>query len=461
MIPFPALPELTDGDRLSAGLYMKVLARRNHWLYGHAHAVNGLQRVAECVSTGDEVVWTGETPYRSQHPTINFSARINISSGAGARLDYYNSSGTWTNIATDANTGDRWFNGVENNTFDASGYSLPADGILVLRFSISVGSALVYRAYMSGTTGFATWPGTLPTFVDGAGNEPDEDDFNALRSMGEYLNDCAEKPRLGTAIGTGSHTQTDAYEPLYQWTFTYTGTQKLVVNLDVADIDTGDHVYVYLNNEKYPSSGSRLATLADITSNGNHSADYDLSTLGLSKGTRYQVEIGTYNSGANGATVTVNNVILGDLVGATRTYSIKGDWEHSDRPTAAQLNAVTNDLNQMYPASDRESPIFSSHLLAPWQLTVEEDGGTGISTYHYSAHGIRLCHVHRYLRYRGAGKIISLDGANEVSLSDTEPSGGPQVFDLDSIKSWLPYGEQYLVQDSDSNHIVVAYEDYQ
>jgi len=260
---WPGLRELTDGEFLGASTWLNALTRRANWLYGQAHAIQYLQRQTWSWYS-PATVWAGETKYRAEHPTLVFSARINLGESGAAYL---------------------WFNGVENNEFDCSGLDLPSDGILRLRFYVGGGECtLVARAWMKGEVGLTAWPGSVPLFADGVGNEPTASDFNALKQMSEYLYDRAKQPAYGSIVGTVNHEQPGAYEPLFRWSFVYDGRKALHYDLSTWGMEAGDLVRIFLNEEKYPVTGyNRLNggnPLADFVADGNYSGDIDLSLSG-------------------------------------------------------------------------------------------------------------------------------------------------------------------------------------
>ena len=462
MIPtFEPLRQISDGEVLGADTYLNIVAARSNYLYGQAHALNGLQRQPWGSTTGALTVWEADTRRVPEHPTLNFSARINLVAGGSAQLQYYGSDSAWHDMPTngsDTTLGDRWFCGTENLTYTVSGLSLPDDEILHLRFIIAGGAGLstatVYRAYLSGSTGLTAWP-TMPTFADGMGSVPHASDYNALRSAQDYLYQRALKPNCGSELGKATHLQTGAYEALYRWSFTYSGTQRLYIYLTVTEYVAGA-VRVYINDEKFPTTGSRYnggVPLVEITGEANQGYNFDLSGLGLTKGVRYQIELGIERDGDDGCTVEVGALTLADLGGVTRTYRPKSDWAHGDRPTAAQLNVMKNDIVQMKDDASSESPIWPHHILQPFTVWDE------LGVFRYSLQKFRITHRWRYLRWRGAGKIVSGDRQYEETLSDTDPAGESQVLDLDSLE-WLDYGMDYTVEGYGTNRVLVAYEDY-
>lgn len=447
---FEPLRTITNGEYPGADTYWNALAARSHWLYGQAHALNFpfAQRWGSGIVNP---IWEGETPVRPEHMTLKFSARVNLTGPAGvARLQYY-AVGGWTNLATDTNTtGLRFFGGTTEVTVHLTGLT-PADGIWTFRLILTGngGWGIVYRAYLTGTTGFTAWPGTLPTFTTGAPTTAAN--LDKLRQMQEYLFGCACQPRVSGLMGTVRHGQGASDETVYRWAFQYTGTQRLYYYLTISGLTgSGGHVRLYLIPDTYNADAgdSRIATLVDEITDGTKSGNVDLSTKGLTVGTGYGLELVAYD----GATVAVGHMGLDDLGGVTRTYVPKDDWAHGDTPTKAVLDTFTNDLNQMYPASDRESPIFSQHVLSTWQ------GPGTVGLFDYTAFRFRGVRRWRYLRYRGAGRLVSADGTVTVSLSDTDPPGGPQVLDLESVA--VPYGMEYYVESYGSGVIIVAYEDY-
>ncbi len=446
---FEGLPVVSDGDYPGAETYFNPLAARSHWLYNQAHALN--YPFAQRWGTGIiSPVWEGETPVRSEHLTLSFSARVELAAPDGkARLQYYSTSG-WTDVLVDQTQGARhWFNGTQYNSISLSGLS-PAQDMWCFRLQLTEagGWAIVYRAYLTGTTGFPAWP-SLPTFTDGAPVAAAT--LDKLRQMQEYLFACSKQSRASVRLGTATHGQSGSTETLYRWAFRYGCTRRLYYYLAVSGLTSGGHVYLYLIPETYDQNfDSRLATLADIAVDGNYSANIDLSTYGLTQGTRYGLEVTAYQD----AVVTVGNVVLADLGAVTRTYMPKDNWQHGDTPTAAILTTVRNDLDAMYPATDRESPLWCEHDLASWQ----GPDSLGVTGPNYSAARFRGVRRWRYLRYRGAGRLVSADGTVTASLSDSDPAGSPQVLDLESIN--VPYGMEYYVEDYGSGAITVAYEDY-
>lgn len=463
MIPaFEPLRQISNGEVLGADTYLNIVAARSNYLYGQAHAPEGLQRQPFGSTTGALTVWEADTRRVPEHPTLNFSARINLVAGGSAQLQYYGSDDAWHDFATngsDTTAGERWFCATENLTYTVSGLSIPDDEILHLRFIIAgagtASTASVYRAYLSGTTGLTVWPASMPTFVDGAGGVPDAADFDAFRISQKYLQERAQRPNTGSEIGTAWHTQTGSTVTLWRWAFTYSGMQRLYCYLTVWEY-LGGTVDLYINEEKYPDSGSRLNDGDPLVTLGaDHSEGYnfDLSGLGLTKGTRYQIELTMTKDGDNGCLVEVGALTLGDLGGVSRTYTPKSDWAHGDRPTAAQLNRMVSDIVQMKDAAASESPIWPQHQLQPFLVWGELDNQR------YQGQRYRITHRWRYLRWRGAGKIISADRLNEQTLSDSDPAGESQTLDLDGVE-WLDYGMDYLAESYGTNVLLIAYEDY-
>jgi hypothetical protein len=114
---------------------------------------------------------------------------------------------------------------------------------------------------------------------------------------------------------------------------------------------------------------------------------------------------------------------------------------------------MVNDIVQMKDVAGSQSPIWPQHMLQPFLVWSEQ------GTQHYQGQRYRITHRWRYLRWRGAGKVISADRLNEQALSDTDPAGESQVLDLDGLE-WLDYGMAYLVESYGTNVLLVAYEDY-
>lgn len=447
---FEPLRELVDGEYPGADTYWNPLAARNHWLYGQAHGLNFpfAQRWGSGIVAP---IWEGETTQRPEHTTLYFCARISLSAGGVARLQYYADPGGWTDVATDTDTTHlRFLGGSSAFSVSLAGLT-PADGVWTFRLQLTGagGWGHVYYAYLSGSTGFAAWPASLPTFTNGLPTNAVA--VNKLREMQQHLLDCARQPRVPALMGTVTHRQTGSDETVYRWTFRYGCTQRLYYYLDVSGLSGGGHVRLYLEPATYDQGAgdSRIATLVDAVTDGVYAGNDDLSLRGLSVGQRYGLELVAYE----GAVVTVGNLVLGDLGAVTRTYLPKDDWVHGDTPTAALLGTIRDDLDQMYPAANRQSPLWPEHDLATWH---RPEGEYGMFT--CSSNRFRGVRRWRYLRYRGAGRLVSADGTVTVSLSDTDPPGGAQVLDLESVA--VPYGMEYYVESYGSGVITVAYEDY-
>ncbi|MHB0874574.1 MAG: hypothetical protein ACYC5O_00875 [Anaerolineae bacterium] len=444
---FPALAEAADGSFGGASTWLNPLLLRANWLYAQAHSRQYMQRLNSTAGAAGEV-WEGETRYRAEHPTLSVSARVNLSGGAPiAALQYWGADSAWHDFTGGVYTtaGDHWFGGSAEMTFSCAALSLPANGLLRVRLTVNSGSeGYMCWAVMVGWAGLTTWP-DLVTFLDSPTVHPAAD-FNILRTMEEYLLDCAEQPAIATETFTTEWP--GAAGSIARYGFRHSARTAWYAYVEVASLPVDGHVYLYLQNAGYPHSGSRIATLADITTNGEAAHTADLSALGLTLGTRYCVEVVATGS----VPVTIHNLQTLDPAVVTREYLGAG-YVHGNQPDASDLNAIKNDLNDMYPWSDRNSPVFFGHELQPVAIAATAGGVA------YSERGFIVCHRWRYLRWRGAGVIESVDGLYEQSLSDTDPEGEPQVMDLDSL-SWLAYGMQYRVKSKGSKTLKQAHEDY-
>lgn len=463
---------LYTGEYLGAESWMQICARRNNWLYGRAHSPSGmfLQRV-EQGTTSDTVMWEGTTYYRAEHPTLNFSARMNLAAGgaAGARLQYYAADTTWKNIDSDGTTGDAWFNATENSTYDLAALDidddLPADGYLRLRFILDgtggASTATIYRAFMSGTTGFTAWA----AMADFAGTDvPTEEQLNAIRQSQAHLLDCAERPNISEHVSTYQHGQDDSYQAVVRYSFRYDGRNRLYLYLYTDNLDdAAENVFVYLCDEKYPASGSRLnGGTPLLTANGaagdiNEGYNWNLADYSLTIGNYYQIEIGietTTGTTADYPILGIGGAQIADTGSPTRTY-VPATFAHADVLTHTALNNVCDDLGQMYSgAGTPESPIYSDHFLSTHQPVT-----WGLFT--VTASRVRLAHTWRWLRYASDGAVplyLALDGSEAlVTLPDTD--GEPRLYDLESVAG-LTYGVQYYICDSGDNRIQFAFEDY-
>ena len=267
------LLDLSASEYLGAESWMQIAARRNNWLYGRAHSPSGmfLQRTGQ-TTTSDTVMWEGTTFYRAEHATLNFSCYMNLAQGgaAGARLQYCDAAGywtgavwtapTWVTIATDTDAGvvgAKWFDAGENNVYDLAALNidddLPADGYLRLRFILDgtggASTASIYRAFMSGTTGFTTWAG-MADFVDT--NVPTAAQLNAIRQSQAHLLECAERVNISEHVSTYQHTQDGAYQCMARYGFRYDGRDRLYLYLYTSGLDNAnEHILVYICDDNF------------------------------------------------------------------------------------------------------------------------------------------------------------------------------------------------------------------
>ena len=467
MHTWPPLRELVTGDMLGADTHLAILTARSNWLYGQAHGWRYpfLQGWGSGIT---QPAWQGETTVRSEHMTLRLGARLALNSGGTARLQYLRDDDVWVTLDSDTDTtSGRYFGGF-NPYYERSLAGLsPKDDVWRFRFVLedAGGFALVYRAALAGTTGFPTWP-TLPTFA----NSPtvhSASDFNTLRTAQAYLLDCSKQPRIGSVVNSGHRPSSSG--ALFRWSFRYGGTTRLIVKLKAMDGTVGQWGSIRLikgagghpGDACWPpwSEGTEveLQALAGTTLDATYSSN--LSAQSLTVGAYYGLELRT-NAGV---TVHVLGLGFGDEASVVRTYTPTQTWAHGNVPTAAQMNTIKDDLNQMHPTADRQSPLWFEHDIATTQLPMAVSGGPEHGLSHLGPVGFYLAHRWRWLRYRGAGKVMSLDETYEQSLGDSDPAGETQLFDLDSL-SWLTYGQGYYVAVRNAYGEVptlqAAYEDY-
>ena len=460
---FPPVRTIQTGELVGARTWLNLIARRANWCYGVAHGQGRFFRQAHQTFAGE--AWTGETRYRAAHPTLNFSAEINQGSGT-SYLYYYGSDLLWHELDTDDSSGGwSWFGGSQNMTYDCSGLSLPANGVLRLKFNCA-NEVYVYHAYMSGTTGLSAWP-TVPTFVDGAGHEPSAAQLDSLRLVTDYLYERACMPLCGTPCAKLSWTATGS---VYRLAFRYGGCKQLRLTTTVEGCTASGHVYGYIEADTF--RGTNTGEVLDIDADEAAASHLiDLSALGLTVGNRYILNIVT--AGDPGY-VTLLDAVIEDPAGATRA-NVPHYWSRGDHVLAAQLNAIANDCTAMRDDPGSTSPIWPEHHLTS---NLPADCLEGVTGPYYRVQRLRFTHRFRFLRWRGGGRLASAVLTNKVQsdrmggtyvpipvplhtkpLSDSDPAGEPQMLDLDSVP-WLAYGMDYYVEDYGSSVILGAQEDY-
>lgn len=175
--------------------------------------------------------------------------------------------------------------------------------------------------------------------------------------------------------------------------------------------------------------------VATDTTQGTFEATADLTALGLTRGTRYEVIVTVRRTGTT-STVHINcdTWLLAEESG--NTPASVNIWSHGDTDiSAGNLNWYRDTINKIHPgAASPDTPIYYR------QPAIKV---TGSNKYY-------LRHVRRYLRYRydGAGTPEVEYGSGlalSVALSATS---GNQSYDLLRITG-LALGQYYRVDDVD------------
>jgi hypothetical protein len=451
---------LYDGMLLGARTWQRLAVRRADWLYAQAHGALAPQALTFYTpgnEAGAQVYY--ETPWHTEHPTLQLSARVTVPAGQYVSLQLKTGSGVddWTELQRDTTTGaEHWFGGSEIRTYNVSAYAPFPDDVVLVRLWHGLSCPhYVRQAVMTGWIGLPSYPNPMPTFGASAHAAAD---FNAVTSAQEYLRHCAMQPNLGRLVFTATHTQENAYEPLGFWTFRRDGRQEIYADVTVSGYASDARVLLRL----WDDTGTEHV-LWNLSANGHVYQAWDVATLGASKGGWQRVELGVLGNagGGNGAaTVTVNSLSVRDLTaGVTRTYA-PSPYDALATALPAHMAALVNDANELRPLDDRESPLYTAHLMAPWIMAPSM-----LNRSYWSAQGFRFTRKWRWLYWRGAAKIVSTDGQYETTLSDVLDGSGAQtyalqVYDLDSVP-WLAPDMPYNVVPYGGNVLKTAYEHYQ
>ncbi len=458
--------QLADGMILGGATWLGAIAENAHLSYGLAHGKLGLFRQAFYQwGAGDVTAWEGETIFQTEHPTLEFSAWIIITGepiyASWAMLQLYYG-GEWHDFAGDGNVGEHWFDeaGAVNGVISRDISAYYDDGEVVrVRLRISEASAWIYRAALTGTSGLDPWP-TIPTFA-GSPTVHDADDFNTLRTAATLLEAYHDKPAIPSFVATAYHGQSGGGQELLTYSFHLDGRQNLHIEATVTDATEDNYIEVYLQDEQFPHGvGGGVRTLvATWNSDGNKSEDIDLT--GLTKGTYYGL---SFHRVVNEVwdpypRLALNRLYVCDHAGVTRS-NVSGTFEHKDVPTPEQLNTLGGDLEEMRPDAGSESPVWPEHLLVSHTTD-------GLGLLEITGRRWQLVHLHDFLLWRGAGRIVSTDGQFSQNLAYTEADqvaieGGSnerelQVLDLRTL-GWLAVGDIYYVEDVSTSIIAAAYE---
>jgi hypothetical protein len=445
--PIRALVDFTEANKefLGANSWLNGLARRSNWLYGQAHTYGHPWRIGW--GTGPAQWWEARTMWRAEHPTLSFGAHINMTGGSQtAALQYYDSVNGWSymksgaNDATDTTTGSRYFrNGCPLDFTLPAGYTIPSDGILHLRFTVTTGPFIVYRAVMQGSVGLTAWDAP-PTYTDAVTSAAD---LNKLRTCQQRLFEVAQNSNGGSAIGAYNHSQDNTALTVARWSFIKSGIDRVYLRSTVDYASAGDYVRLYIDDPFYPDAGNRLnggnaiISITAAETEGAHTAD--ISGLGLTLGETYQLELVTHKGAVN-PTVTVLRLTLADLASPPARTNTPGTWVEGGHVTAAQLNVIGADLVAM-----RDDTTLGASPILSWHPVTSHRSDALISTVTIANPRWWFLHRWRYLRWVGSGTIYSADRVYSQSLGDTTPAGSVQVMDLETV-SWMSYGMEYWVE---------------
>lgn len=477
---------LLDGMVLGGGSWLNAIARDADLAWGMSHGVLGLQSQSWYAPPGQGVktCWEGETVYQTAHPTLEFSAWVDLPDpalAAYAALGLYYGGAWHDDVKVDTEVAAHWFMDAEDTagvlsiTISGAPYNYAEGDVVRARLTTNgdgvsgVTSAFIYRALLTGTTGFPTWP-TWPAWTTATAH-PDSD-FNMLRTAAMYLQECNERPWLGTETGIGSHGQ-EAYEEVMRWGFKLGGVQNLHMEITTSNCTAApppdvSRVYVSIQEEQFPhgpAEGAGTWNLATYTTNGAQTLNADLS--GYTVGTRYCICLAVEHGVADpNPHADVAACYLNDLAGVTRPNA-PGEFKHKDQPPATgdgSLDELADDLEAMKPAVGKASPNWYEHEFATYH---GHDQGAldGVGLVEILGRRWVITHIYPYLRVRGAGRIASLtlgpDGAPLYSYSfgDTDPADGEQVIELKGF-AWLAGGDRYSVTDDGAKTLRMAYEDW-
>lgn len=462
--------ELADGMVLGAGTWLDAIARNADLGYGFAHRPEApfAQSWMEPPGQGEWVAWEGETRYDGAQTVFEFSAWVELPDPVGtayAKLQLWYDD-QWNTLVTDTAAGAHWFDdahdtdGVISN--DIAAY-YTAGEVVLARLVVNgdggtgVTSAWTYRALLSGATGFPTWP-TWPEWTDATPH--DADDFNTLRTAAAYLKECCERTIPAQAVATVYHTQNDAVEEIARWSFRKAGPGRIQVGLTTTDCDATRYVRVWLAEEQDPHGPGSFASvmIGEITSDTTTTVSYDISAL--TTGQRYAIILVSYRQAIETEPrATINSIHIDDLGSETRA-NVPPVFSFGDQPDAATIEALADDLEDMKPDAASGSPLWPEHVFSSYRPFNRhtENLPSLVTTYRIDGRRWGLLHTFDYLRYRGAGRIVSADGQYNYTLSDSNPSGSPMVFELKSL-TWLAKGDWYAVEDTGT--LNMAYEDWE
>jgi hypothetical protein len=108
----------------------------------------------------------------------------------------------------------------------------------------------------------------------------------------------------------------------------------------------------------------------------------------------------------------------------------------------------------MKPVNGKGSPLWYEHTFATLR-GMDQSGGM----YRYPVHSWGIAHVHDYIYWIGAGRIISADGLHHESLSTARDVPGAAV---DARRfNWLAKGDRYTAQDTSSGQLLTIFEHWE
>jgi hypothetical protein len=271
-----------------------------------------------------------------------------------------------------------------------------------------------------------------PTFADNSA--PSAANLNVLSDDIEYLEGIRSRHNLPAIVCAQNEKDWNVEGKRWRWQIIYQH-DTLVINYTIGStLGSTPDIYYAANALSADIDGG-----GDFSGHaGTHTYTCDLSTLGLTLGTVYNIYAEIEPDGVHATAWQLNYMYE---VG-TQSVALPRQWTHGEVPTAAFMNAYSNGIVDVYDTWETRKAF---NLLSPLKasgtyLWFNEAGGS---------YSVRLTgdflfvRQYRWLHYFGDGALTDPAGINaDITLDDDDDVDGA-VLDLES--TWAIVGSAYTV----------------
>lgn len=454
MIPFPTIPEVENGQTLSAG-QLNAYKSALEWLLAESHAPEALAGQMVEYSTNstssNNVVWEGYLYH--QRDTLYYRLE-GVEEGGGAgdswnvRIDYYGNDSAWHTLVTLSVQGNWWQ--AREGTVSLASASMTVGRLIHYRIRFWCGDddhwsklRIWTIAERGAVTGWATPPTFAATTSSAAQLNTLRTDCNALHAgvVSPIAPLFASYHTSGRIEGDGDTSWHGFYAGIYryrperlsagvQWYLWSTKPAQWRLRLrDTA----GREATIYTSPEIQGASAYRWSTAEIDLTTGDAAAALTAAGITLSRGSYYRVILQMRKAEGTGHVLTVNGAFItrvssGTPAGGWQALKL---WAHGNNDVSpANLNKFSTDLTMLYSGGEQ----LWGECPAIW--------------YNTGMHRMGGRHRKRWLNYvrKSSSNTPSIHyGVNFATGEDLPNQAGWLRYDMTQLG--VPWGGAYVLED--------------